>query len=498
MKNQTLTMLLTSILITAVVVAASATISYSAELYTLDTALSTAMENSPDIKQTELSLERSRETLKARQAALKSQFSLQINPFSFNRDRTFSEFFSTWNSTDTKASGGTFRVNQPLEWTDGTIALTNNFRWQNSYSEYTDVRKKTYNNNLYIAYEQPLFTYNQIKLDTRELELNLENTLYTYTIQKMALEQSVTQAFFDVFQRKMDLDITADERVNQQQSYDIIKNKVDAGLSAMEELYQAELNLASSELAVQNQQESLDNALDSFKVLIGIPISFDIMVDASVVFEPVDINLDTALNSGLKNRLELRQRDINIERALQNLTRTAAQNEFKGSLTLSYGITGEDEQFGNVFETPTKKQAVGISFDIPLWDWGEKKSRMRASELSIEQEHISLEDLRNNIILAIRRAHRNLLKFNNQIDIAEQNVRNAGLTYDINLERYRNGDLTSMDLNLYQAQLSARKSSLVQTQISYKLALLNMKILSLWDFEKNMQVLPDNIFNENK
>jgi outer membrane protein TolC len=76
-----------------------------------------------------------------------------------------------------------------------------------------------------------------------------------------------------------------------------------------------------------------------------------------------------------------------------------------------------------------------------------------------------------------------------QIELARQNVRNAELTYEINLERYINGDLTSMDLNLYQEQLSQRKMGLVNAQIDYRLALLDMKIQSLWDFVEDKPVL---------
>ena len=75
------------------------------------------------------------------------------------------------------------------------------------------------------------------------------------------------------------------------------------------------------------------------------------------------------------------------------------------------------------------------------------------------------------------------------MELPSKVVKNAQLTYEINLERYENGDLTSMDLSLYQNQLSEVKISLVQALINYKLALLAMKIESLWDFEKNEPVL---------
>ncbi|MEA1997197.1 MAG: TolC family protein, partial [Gemmatimonadota bacterium] len=107
---------------------------------TLGQALEIAMENSPDILSTRLDLERSSELLKAQQAALKSHFSLTLDPFSYSRDRTFNRFFSAWSSNETKESSGAFTVSQPIKQTDGTLFLINRFSWQDSYSDYQDVR----------------------------------------------------------------------------------------------------------------------------------------------------------------------------------------------------------------------------------------------------------------------------------------------------------------------------------------------------------------------
>ena len=71
-----------------------------------------------------------------------------------------------------------------------------------------------------------------------------------------------------------------------------------------------------------------------------------------------------------------------------------------------------------------------------------------------------------------------------------QSVINAQLTYDLNLEKYKNGDLTGMDLNIYQNQLSEKQLSYTNSLISYKLELLNLKIQTLYDFEKKEAVSP--------
>jgi len=464
---------------------------YPQRVLTLEESLEIAMQNSPDILRSKLQLERSQEYLNAQNAALKSRFSLSLTPFDYSQDRQFNDLFSTWYTSENTQSYGMFTISQPIKWTDGTLTLNNRFGWQDSYSGYTDERSQTFSNNLYVSFQQPIFTYNRTMLSVKELELDLENTSLSYAIQKLNLEKNVTQGFFSVYQNRMSLTVATEEYENQKISYQIIKNKVDAGISAMEELYQAELNLATSKSNMQNQQVVLDNALDFFKELIGISLFDEISVLTDISHHPVEVDLQKALDHALLHRMELRQRKITIENSQFSLIQTKAMNEFKGSITLSYGMIGTDEQFSSIYDVPTKNQRASLSLDIPLWDWGEKRSRIRASEANIEMNELSMEEQENQIIIGVRTAYRNLQNLINQIEIARQNERNAQLTYDINLERYRNGDLTSMDLNLFQTQLSEKKIGLVNALINYKIELLNMKIQSLWDFVQDASVVPD-------
>ena len=138
--------------------------------------------------------------------------------------------------------------------------------------------------------------------------------------------------------------------------------------------------------------------------------------------------------------MEIRQRKIDIEVSQFDLIQTKAQNEFKGNLGLSVGLFGNNAKLGNIYDkgSSTDNEQVALSLEIPLWDWGRRKSMIKASEAGIAVSQIALEDEQNNIILTIRKVYRNLLNLRNQIEIARQNVKNAELTYDLNLERYKN------------------------------------------------------------
>ena len=463
---------------------------FSQQGLTLEQALNIAETNSPTMKITRLSLVRSQENLNAQNAALKSQFSLEINPISYSQIRSFNDLISKWNSVKTTESFGLFTISQPILFTDARLSLVNRFGYRDSYSEYSNTTTKGFSNNLALYLDQPLFTYNRTKLQLKELELALENSKISYAIQLLSLERQVTQAFYYVYQQQQSLDIANQAFQNMQKSYEVSKNKVDAGISAREEMFQAELNMASSKSEYENSQVSFENAKDEFKLLIGMSLYDDIVVLPNIAVDTVAVDISFAIDQGLANRMELRQRQIDVESSQFDLIQTKALNEFKGSLGLSVGLFGDNEKFGDVYANPTDNEEVSLSLTIPLWDWGERKSRIKASEASIESANITLEEEKNDIILGIRKVYRNLLNLRNQIGIAEQNVENAQLTYDLNLERYKNGDLTGMDLNLYQEQLSQKQLSYTNSLISYKLELLNLKIQTLYDFEKKQQVAP--------
>lgn len=465
---------------------------------TLDKALSVAETNSPNIQLSLLNLERYQKNLEAQRAALKSKFSLSVTPVDYTKTRRFDTRVSEWYTNESFASNATFRVEQPILITDGTISLVNKFGWQKSNSSAATGESKIFANNLYLNLSQPLFTYNRLKLQLKELELSLENANISYAMQRLNLEKSVTQYFYNVYMAQMNLSIARDELANTQKSYEIIKNKVDAGLAAKEELYQAELNLATSNSSLQNSQVTFENAKDELKINLGIDLYEDILVMANVEANPVKVDLKKALENGLKSRMELRQREIDVETSQFDMIRTKALNEFNGTMNLAYGIIGDDEKLGNIFDQPVKNPQVQISFNIPIFDWGERKARIKAQEATIKSQELNLDEEKKQIVIDIRKVSRALDNDINQIEIARQNERNAQLTYEINLERYQNGDLTSMDLNLYQTQLSNKKIAYAQALINYKIELLNMKIQSLYDFDKNQAIIPNELYKTDK
>lgn len=463
--------------------------SIAQEILTLEKALSIAFEHSPSLIQSKLSLEQRELNLKAQDASLKSQFSLDVNPFNYTRNNQYDSYNSNWYANEVMSSSASFGIRQPIKWTDGSISLINDFSWQDASNRTSGGKNTSFNHNLSLRIEQPLFTYNRTKMQLKELEYALENARLSYAMQELSIEKNVTTQFYGVYQKQKDLSTARDEYNNQKQNYDIIKNKVEAGLVAKEELYQAEVNLATSESSVYSAEISYENSKDNFKLLLGVSLDEDVMVLPNTDIVTVNVNPADATKYALEQRMELRQKQITLEQDIFTIIRAKAENEFKGNLSARIAMDALDGKVKHIYDNPTDNEQVGISLTIPIFDWGAKKARVKSSQLAMESDQIGMDEEKKNITLEVRQICRNLPVLIRQIEIKRKSIENAEHSYEINLEKYRNGTLTGMELQQYQTQLTNARQAYTNAIISYKLELLNLKIQTLWDFENDKSYL---------
>ena len=460
------------------------------EVLTLDKALKIAFENSPALVQSKLSLRQNELNLQAQKASLKSQFSLDVNPFSYSRSSRYDSYNSKWYDSKSMSSSASLGIVQPVKWTDGTISLINNVSWQDASNRSSGGKSTAFNHNISLQIEQPIFTYNRTKMRLRELELSLESARLNYAMQQLNIEKSVTDNFYSVYQRFKDLTIARDEYANQKQNYEIIKNKVEAGLVAREELFQAEVNMANSESSVYSAEIAYENAKDNFKLLLGMSLDEDIAVLPNTEITPISVNTNDAVKYGLDQRMELRERQITLERDVFSIIEAKAENEFKGNIAARVGLNALGDKVNNIYNNPTDNEEIGLTLTIPIFDWGAKKARVESSKLAMRSDEVELEEQKKEIVINIRQICRNLPTLINQIAIKKKSIENAERTYEINLEKYRNGNMSGMDLQQYQSQLTQAKQDYTNALIQYKLELLNLKVQSLWDFEANKSYLP--------
>ena len=182
---------------------------YSQQSVTIEQALDIAEEHNPTLINSKLNLERYQLQLVAQRASLKSRFSLNLDPIDYTKTRRFDNRLSQWYTNESLTSSGTFRVTQPILWTDGELSLINRFGWQNNTSvvEGHENRNKAFSNNLYLQFTQPVFTYNRRKMELKQIEFDYENAGIDYALQRLNTERDITNRFYTVYMAQSNLEI---------------------------------------------------------------------------------------------------------------------------------------------------------------------------------------------------------------------------------------------------------------------------------------------------
>lgn len=460
---------------------------------TLDKALEIAYLQSPDVIRSRINLEQSELRLVRQKASLKPQLGLNLSPFSYNRNYNFDELNSKYYLSEDMSSSGDISISQKVKWTGGTISLSEGINWRDNKNETYGSSGTSFNHNFRINYKQPLFTYNEIKMEIRETELSVENAKLTYAIAQLNIEQSVTDEFYSLYDSYQSLQDAQYSHKLQLQTYEITKNKVEAKLNKESELMQTEIDLGNAINSLAQAEDNYENAKDNFKVRLGLPLDLELKIIANIEISPVIIDPELAVQYALQQRMELRQTEIGIENQYMSLTQTKAQDKFRGDLNLTAGWGGNDSSFGGIFKNQQSQQTISLGLTIPIWDWGVRKANIKSQELSIELQEYNFELEKTNLALDIKSRCKNINRLYKSVELSRRNVENAERTFLIDTENYKNNNMTAYDYQQRQQQLMNEKKNYTSSIINYKKQVLQLKLITLWDFESNVSILPVNL-----
>lgn len=84
------------------------------------------------------------------------------------------------------------------------------------------------------------------------------------------------------------------------------------------------------------------------------------------------------------------------------MIKTKALNEFKGDISLSFGLMGDNRHLNKMFNNPTQNPRVSISFTVPIFDWGEKRARIKAQKVAQQINELEFHEEKVDIELNIR------------------------------------------------------------------------------------------------
>lgn len=450
-------------------------------------ALDIAKKQSYTILSAELSLENSKKNLEAIQLGLRTSVNLEFDLPKFSRSLQSQfnpitgneQFFEVGNTT----LESRLYFTQPIAFTNGTFSLVGSLFGRDQLSG-SGGTNRDYYSNLSLRFRQPLFTFNSLSASLERAEINLEKSKRNFVRAEKELIYNVTSAFFSLYQLKKEVEIAEEKLAQTKISYETAQNKFKAGLVAEVEALQLEVDLAQDKNDLLSLQTRFAEYKNNFKLLIGLSLDDEIDVEEEIVIKDFEIKEDEAVNYAYQNRPDLFNAEADIRLNSLTIEEVSSRGSISAMLNANYGINKNADKFENIFKALAEDRSVTFTVTLPVWDWGKNNSEIQAAEANLKSSELSFrnqkDQIRNEIISIINK----IKTARARLEVLTKSALLAQKSYDITVERFKSGTITSFDLTQMQIRLTDAKTNKLKAMVDYKLALADLTRRTLHDFEK--------------
>lgn len=389
-------------------------------------------------------------------------------------------------------------INQPLP-TDGYLYLTSGLQNMVDYN-YKDRLTQISSS---IGLRQPIeafYGYNNIKLSYKQAELNYESSQKQLERAELDLVYEVSSLYYNLLSYEQRLEIAKMSYDRQNEAYTIANNKYNAGLIREVEALQMEVDLSEALNTLDIARVNLSSQKRLFKELLGLNLNDSVIIESNMVYEPVLIDVEKAVQLALENRNELKEHEIRIELSEMEIKRRKAAGRIQGDILVNYNLIGTNksvlavpldnsfqDSWYNLQNRPGNFNAA-LTISIPIIDWGVNKARVNAARASLEQNRLQLKGEKISIEREIRTLIERLQSSLHRLQLLEKNMIVAEKSFEISRQRYSNGEIDSQSIALERERLNNAYISRLESYITYKLLLSDLMRKTFYDFEKDAPI----------
>lgn len=389
-------------------------------------------------------------------------------------------------------------INQPLHWTGATIFLNSGLNRFDNFLDQDDYRKyyQYSGTPLEIGIIQPLFQYNELKWDRRIEPLRYEESQREYFENLEDLSLNTSRRFFDLMLAQIELQIAEKNVANNDTIFKIAQGRYNLGKIAENELLQLELQLMNSRQQAAQAKLDIETTTLRLKTYAGLPEAAELTLILPEEISDFEVDEELALTFAKANRSESIGFNRRILEAEAEVARAKGTTGPQADLFARFGLTNRsdiDGEISQIYADPRDQQFVRLGFQIPIMDWGRRKSRVKTAEANqkmtqyvVDQDIITFDE---EVLTAVRQIE----MLREQIKITKVADDIAQRRYDITKNRYNIGKISITDMNIALTEKDAAKQNYIQSLRDYWQAYFNLRLLTLYDFEKGFQILSDEL-----
>lgn len=376
--------------------------------------------------------------------------------------------------------------NNRLPGVDANISQGLNFgRSQQSEGIYRSADNT--NMNMQLGASAVLYSGNRIKNNIAYQDIQLQKSLENLQKAKNDVALNVASSYLEILYAKEVLLVSEKQVQQTKQQKERTKLLVDAGTLAAGVLLEIEAQLAREELAIVNNQNSLQLALLNMAQYLELEKydNFDIETPA---LPEIQAQSSLAQSYGIYEKAVLTRPEIKsaeFQLKSEEVQLKIAKSDLYPTLSASAGISDSYFNSFNTTEDPFFKQlrykhgeSVGLNLRIPIFNKFQTKTNIANAQLQIDNSQLELERAKKELRKQIEQVQTSAVAAHKRFLANRTAVKSMQESFRYVEEKFNAGRVNSVEYNDAKTKLAVAESELIQAKYEF---IFRTKILDFYN-----------------
>jgi len=381
------------------------------------------------------------------------------------------------------------QARQNISFTGGTLSIYTDINRIDQFGSNSGIT--WYSQPVTISYRQPLFAYNQFKWDKRIEPKEYEKGRRTYVEAMEEISLNAVSSWFKLLKAYQNEEAARSNYENMLRMRDIASERMKLGTVTRDEYLQIELRALNDSIAINEGDIEVREAQMELNSLLGFNESAEITPILDENLPDILVNYEMVIDKALANSRFVLDNEISLLNARAAVEKARAERGITMEFNARFGLSKSGSTFSEAFRSPLDQEVVGLTFSVPIFDWGQGRGRIekaRAAEVVAKAQVQQAEnDYRRKVFTTVG-------QFNNQRHqcmVSRRAATIASERYELVMNKFRAGSATVLDLNTAREENDNARIQYITALGNFWTYYYTLRQISLYDFVSGDDILLD-------
>ena len=348
------------------------------------------------------------------------------------------------------------------------------------------------------SYEDGSFNYvnsynlqNSLGLQVKQNVTFTGGTLSVYEKGKRQYMESMEQitintvrAYHSLILARMNNEIASSNYYNSGKMLGVANERLKLGSVTRDEVLQLELRMLNDSISINETAVTVREAQMELNSVLGYDESYEITPVLQENLPDIWMDYDLVMIKAMENSTFNLQNEISLLNAQASVAQAKADRGLSVAVNARFGLSQTAPDFGGVYSDLLDQEVVGLTFSVPIFDWGLGKGKVQkakaAQEVVKAQVQQSENDFRRKIFTAVG-------QFNNQrhqCSVSKRAMQIAKERYELMMDKFRSGKASVMELNTAQSENDTALQKYITDVSNFWEYYYTLRQYTLYDFIK--------------